>query len=159
MHLTGRPRPRTYDVPSWIKTMSAEQRLVSILEADCIRGYATASREPVVWLTLATGVGPLVRDGGYEPWGLVFPQDAVEEAGGVLVEGGDTLDWRLPGDVPLRSLPLEAVVVARPSWPEPAVRTRLRRGWPGHPLRRWWWNPTEGRLEDVGTPVRSTAEA
>ena len=73
-HLTGRPRAFFPAAPS----LDAASRLASILQTETIFGTQPYGvRSPIVCFTESTrqGLDHLVRDLGYEPWGLMFTKD------------------------------------------------------------------------------------
>jgi hypothetical protein len=83
-HFCDRARPQTY-VPTEITSMSASQRLESILWSSQLLAFVTYSGgDPAVCLTEATvsGLNFLIGQRSYRPWGLVFDRQSVYDTGG-----------------------------------------------------------------------------
>lgn len=82
-HFCDRSRPQA--VPQHVSSMSAQDRLASILWRSELWAFTTYSGgDPAVCLTEATinGLGFLVRRRQYQPWGLVLDRQRVYDAGG-----------------------------------------------------------------------------
>lgn len=84
-HFVTRGRPPSKDVPAHILAMPPKARLESILWQGSISAFVTFSGgNPAVCMTETKfdGLKFLIRDRGYEPWGLVFSRQGVYDAGG-----------------------------------------------------------------------------
>jgi hypothetical protein len=84
-HMTSRSCPPSDALAESIRQSSGAGRLSSILRSGAILGsrpYGTPTH--VVCFTESTldGIGHLISDRGYEPWGIVFAKDVVYAAGG-----------------------------------------------------------------------------
>lgn len=129
VHLTGRARKKTTQVPPDVVAMHPGQRLFNILQSGSLCGFPTfySSGQSTVCFSASdrAGVEHLIRSGHYAPWGLVFSRAAAYEAGAapvryvrseayaavsadplaVSVDPGeqghwlDEVEWRIVGDV------------------------------------------------------------
>jgi hypothetical protein len=84
-HFCGRARPPGGDVPQDIRLMSAADRLASILWMETLRTFVTYSGgDPAACFSEARkpGVEFMIRQRGYQPWGLLFHRQDVYDAGG-----------------------------------------------------------------------------
>ena len=83
-HFCDRTRPQA-GIPVEITSMTATQRLASILWESRLRAFVTYSGgDPATCLTEATlnGLNFLIGRRHYQPWGLVFDRQSVYDAGG-----------------------------------------------------------------------------
>ena len=83
-HFCDRAQPQT-GIPVEITSVSASQRLASILWESRLRAFVTYSGgDPAICLTEATlsGLNFLIGRRHYQPWGLVFDRQSVYDAGG-----------------------------------------------------------------------------
>ena len=83
-HFCDRARPQV-GLPGEITSMTAPQRLASILWQSRLRAFVTYSGgDPAICLTEATlqGLNFLIGRRHYQPWGLVFDRQSVYDAGG-----------------------------------------------------------------------------
>jgi hypothetical protein len=105
VHMVGRPGSKTADVPASIAAASPEVRLWHILRGWRIRGFPTyySFGGPVICFTEARpeAIGNLI-DGGYAPWGLVFPKQAVWKSGGAPVGYIRKDEWNDIAELPPR---------------------------------------------------------
>lgn len=122
VHLTGRRGPRHVSFPPELDEMTAEQRLISILDQGQILAFPVLSvgvEDRVVCFSEATmeGIRHLTSGSGadprYEPYGIAFAKQTVFDHGGgpALYVRGD--EWHLVSQLP-----------------EP-LRGRATRFWPG----------------------------
>src|SRR5574341_1848296 len=122
IHLTGRCGPHHFSFPTELDEMTAEERLVSILNQEQIMAFPVLSvgvDDPVVCFSEATieGIRKLVGGAGgaprYEPYGIAFAKQTVfdHDGGPALYVRGD--EWHLVSQLP-----------------EP-LRGRATRFWPG----------------------------
>jgi hypothetical protein len=131
-HLTWRNRPPSDDLPDWITQSSAADRLGSILQSGTILGsrpYRTPTH--VVCFTESTlgGIGHLIEERGYEPWGIVFAKEVVYSAGGGPVHYVRDDEWAryresLPAEMVSRAVrfsPGEADWSHEREWRAPAT--------------------------------------
>src|SRR6266540_392095 len=83
-HFTGRARLTTAVEP-WVQQMTPAERLNSILREGLLRPAVTYSGgQPAVCFTESTkaGLGYLIQQAGFEPWGLVIDRQWVYDHGG-----------------------------------------------------------------------------
>lgn len=145
----GRPDPQMDHVPPEIRRMDASERLASILWQQTLRTFVTFSGGyPATCFTEAgyAGLQFMIQRHGYQPWGLIFHQQTVYDAGGgpawhtrreqhdlllqdprlrswaVSFEAGssewlDEREWRVVrDDLSLQEFRPSGLLVGHPSW-------------------------------------------
>ncbi len=141
VHFVARGRPPGPDVPEYIRAMSAEQRLESILSQGSICPFPTFTGHPAVCMTECSwsGLEFLIGRRGYQPWGLMFDRQAVFAAGGgpVWYVRDDVMD-ELPPTSRLRQ------------W---VVRLGERSDWLEE---REWRVPRDARVDGTVPPILLT---
>jgi hypothetical protein len=85
IHLTGRRGTATPGLPADITSMTARQRLDTIVRSSTLRGFPPfgCTTQPVISFAECRDAHLIdLIDRGYEPWGLVFARQWVSDHGG-----------------------------------------------------------------------------
>ncbi len=84
-HFTARARPAGPGAEQWIRTMTPWQRLASIIDGEeLIPAVTYSGGHPAVCFTESTeaGLAYLIRNEGYQPWGVVLRREWIWSVGG-----------------------------------------------------------------------------